>query len=236
MLSPEHPSTVYPSFHFSSLTLNEIELLSPNQPLPYNQFKQNYNAAESQIHNDYHNTNNEDGSEKNDKHSSYHSCNNIATSSNEEAKCNATHCCDEWNLQSWKQYEAKQQPEYSDLDVLENHLNVLRQSSPIVEYTEIRNLLTELRDVKDGKKFIIQAGDCAERFDECSLTHIWKKIVLLKQMENIIVRTSSSLSKGDESVLLLSVLSYALVYLFCFLESFNLVFYIVSWSNCWSIC
>lgn len=63
----------------------------------------------------------------------------------------------------------------------------LERLPPLVTPTEIVALKNELRDVAEGKKFLLQGGDCAELFDYCEEDNIDSKIKLLLQMSLIFI-------------------------------------------------
>ncbi len=48
-------------------------------------------------------------------------------------------------------------------------------------------LLSHLAEVSAGKRFILQGGDCAERFDECRSDSIEAKLKILLQMSLVLV-------------------------------------------------
>ena len=57
-------------------------------------------------------------------------------------------------------------------------LNKLRRLPPLVSPTEIDRLREQLADVAAGKAFLLQGGDCAELFDDCSQHPIEHKLSL----------------------------------------------------------
>ena len=57
---------------------------------------------------------------------------------------------------------------------------------PIVAVSEIEKLSTQLADCARGERILIQGGDCAERFSDCSLDQITKKIRILLQMSFVV--------------------------------------------------
>lgn len=58
---------------------------------------------------------------------------------------------------------------------------------PIVHPHEIMNLRSHLKDVAQGKAFLLQGGDCAELFDYCEQGAIESKIKLLLQMSLVLI-------------------------------------------------
>jgi len=52
---------------------------------------------------------------------------------------------------------------------------------------EIEALKTQLADAAAGRRFLLQGGDCAERFDECESSAIAAKLKILLQMSLVLV-------------------------------------------------
>jgi 3-deoxy-7-phosphoheptulonate synthase len=83
---------------------------------------------------------------------------------------------------TWRDRPAVQQPEWPDLAALENSLKELAQLPPLVFAGEARNLTADLAAVRDGKAFLLQAGDCAESFHDFSADAIRDKLRVILQM------------------------------------------------------
>jgi len=79
-----------------------------------------------------------------------------------------------------------QQPKYSNKEELEMVLNKIKVLPPIVSREEVDELIEKLQLVHEGKAFVVQCGDCAEAFDECSTEAIEKKAVLYKILAKIV--------------------------------------------------
>jgi 3-deoxy-D-arabino-heptulosonate 7-phosphate (DAHP) synthase class II len=67
---------------------------------------------------------------------------------------------------------------YDDEPGLQAVLTKLRRLPPLVSPTEIDRLRQQLADVAEGKAFLLQGGDCAELFDDCSQDPIEHKLSL----------------------------------------------------------
>lgn len=96
----------------------------------------------------------------------------------------------EWSPGSWRARPASQQPEYPSAD---EHSNVLRQLSklpPLVTPWEVESLKTQLAEAALGERFLLQGGDCAERFADCSAATITDKLKILLQMSLVLVQGS----------------------------------------------
>ncbi|KAL6059565.1 Phospho-2-dehydro-3-deoxyheptonate aldolase [Balamuthia mandrillaris] len=94
---------------------------------------------------------------------------------------------EEWSPYSWKGLPIKHQPEYEDPKALQDTLEKVAQLPPIVHPMEVNKLKQCLKDACEGRMFILQGGDCAERFIDCNKTAIEKKFKILLQMSLIII-------------------------------------------------
>src|SRR5258708_4628133 len=92
-----------------------------------------------------------------------------------------------WSPDSWRQKSALQQPEYGDPAELERVLAELRQLPPLVTSWEIVKLRSLLADATAGRAFVLQGGDCAERFIDCRPRRITNTIKVLLQMSLVLV-------------------------------------------------
>lgn len=107
------------------------------------------------------------------------------------AEINETHTQDgarSWSPSSWKNFPALQQPVYPDPAELERALVELSELPPLVTSWEIIALQEQLAEAAMGKRFVLQAGDCAERISECSSQRITNKLKILLQMSLLLVQ------------------------------------------------
>jgi 3-deoxy-7-phosphoheptulonate synthase len=93
----------------------------------------------------------------------------------------------EWTPDSWRSKPMKQRPDYPDLKALGKATAELNHLPPIVSPYEIEKLKQLLKDVAQGKAFLLQGGDCAELFDYCRQDVIESKIKLLLQMSLVLI-------------------------------------------------
>jgi 3-deoxy-7-phosphoheptulonate synthase len=93
----------------------------------------------------------------------------------------------QWSPDSWRQRPALQQPEYPDAAAVERVLGELRQLPPLVVSWEIVQLREQLAEAAAGKRFVLQGGDCAERFADCQPVRITNTLKLLLQMSLVLV-------------------------------------------------
>lgn len=87
-----------------------------------------------------------------------------------------------WSRESWRKYPALQQPAYPNEAALQNVLSQLRQSPALVYKGEVEHLKTLLAEAAQGKRFLLQGGDCAERFHERAAAEVRKQLRILLQM------------------------------------------------------
>lgn len=92
----------------------------------------------------------------------------------------------EWKPSSWRGLPIRQQPHYSDEVALNAVLNKIHEYPPLVSPKEIEVLKSQLKKASDGRAFILQGGDCAERFQDCNRTAIKAKLKVLLQMSAIL--------------------------------------------------
>ena len=92
-----------------------------------------------------------------------------------------------WNPTSWRQKEADYQPSYNDLDELAAVIKQLETLPPLVTSWEVRTLKAQLAEAARGERFLLQGGDCAERFDECTAEIITNRLKILLQMSLVLV-------------------------------------------------
>jgi 3-deoxy-7-phosphoheptulonate synthase len=87
-----------------------------------------------------------------------------------------------WHPASWQGRSALQQPVYKDVAALDAAVSALARLPPIVVSWEIEKLREELAAAQRGERFLLQAGDCAENFDDCESDAIVKRLKILLQM------------------------------------------------------
>ena len=95
-----------------------------------------------------------------------------------------------WTPTSWRELPAAQQPDWPDAGALERALKQVSQFPPLVFAGEARALTTALAHVAAGNAFLLQAGDCAESFDDFSAVSIREKLRVILQMAVILTYSS----------------------------------------------
>jgi len=77
-----------------------------------------------------------------------------------------------WTPDSWRRFEARQQPDYPDPAALAAATRELEAYPPLVRPREIDALRIALAEAQAGRAFLLQGGDCAESFAEFSAENI----------------------------------------------------------------
>ena len=95
-----------------------------------------------------------------------------------------------WTPQSWRDKPAAQQPTYKDHAALADATARLAKLPPLVTAWEIEALKQQLALAAAGRRFILQGGDCAERFDDCDAETITGKLKILLQMSLVLTQGS----------------------------------------------
>jgi 3-deoxy-7-phosphoheptulonate synthase len=92
-----------------------------------------------------------------------------------------------WRPDSWQGRPATQQPEYADRAALDEALGRLATLPPLVTSFEVNALKAHLADAQEGRRFVLQGGDCAESFDDCRPEIITNRLKVLLQMSLVLV-------------------------------------------------
>lgn len=93
----------------------------------------------------------------------------------------------DWSPSSWRAKPALQMPTYPDAEALAATRDELRALPPLVTSREILSLKQQLAEAQEGKRFLLQGGDCAETFAECSSDVISNRLKVLLQMSLVLV-------------------------------------------------
>ena len=96
----------------------------------------------------------------------------------------------QWTPTSWQDKKVAQQPTYADSASVETAVKALSSLPPLVSSWEIETLKSQLADAANGKRFLLQAGDCAERFADCTPERITEQLKVLLQMSLVLVHST----------------------------------------------
>lgn len=92
-----------------------------------------------------------------------------------------------WHPASWQDKPAKQQASYPSQEALNETLQQLAQLPPLVTSWEIEALKQQLAAAARGEAFLLQGGDCAENFSDCTSPIITNKLKILLQMSLLLI-------------------------------------------------
>jgi 3-deoxy-7-phosphoheptulonate synthase len=93
----------------------------------------------------------------------------------------------DWTPVSWQSKPAAQQVPYEDPGALRAACDELRRLPPLVTSWEIEKLKGLLAEAQEGKRFLLQGGDCAEALADCTPESITSKLKILLQMSVVLV-------------------------------------------------
>jgi 3-deoxy-7-phosphoheptulonate synthase len=91
-----------------------------------------------------------------------------------------------WSPAAWRELPALFQPDWPDATEAEGVRSTLGAMPPLVFAGEARNLRESLAEVAAGRAFLLQAGDCAESFDDYSAISIREKLKIMLQMAAVL--------------------------------------------------
>ncbi len=94
-----------------------------------------------------------------------------------------------WSPTSWQEKNTAQQPTYECESDLLNAEQIVASLPPLVSSFEIESLKSQLAEASQGKRFLLQAGDCAERFLDCRPEHITGQLKVILQMSLVLVHS-----------------------------------------------
>ena len=91
-----------------------------------------------------------------------------------------------WTPDSWRSHPIQQQPRYDDPVAVEGALDTVRQLPPLVAAGEVDALRERLARASEGRAFVLQGGDCAESFADCTGAPIEARLKILLQMSLVL--------------------------------------------------
>lgn len=96
-----------------------------------------------------------------------------------------------WTPTSWRSFPISQLPPYPNDEALEYAFSRLRALPPLITSWEVEALKEKLAQVGEGKAFLLQGGDCAESFADCTSPRIVNMLKVILQMSFILVHEMS---------------------------------------------
>ena len=93
----------------------------------------------------------------------------------------------DWHPTSWQKMQAAQQATYPDVAALDRAVDDLSRLPPLVTSWEVDALKEQIAKAQRGEAFVLQGGDCAETFAECTSENIVAKLKILLQMSLVML-------------------------------------------------
>jgi len=93
----------------------------------------------------------------------------------------------DWHPASWQSMQVAQQASYPNQAELDRAVADLSRLPPIVTSWEVDALKEQVARAQRGEAFVLQGGDCAETFDECTSENIVAKLKILLQMSLVML-------------------------------------------------
>lgn len=92
-----------------------------------------------------------------------------------------------WTPDSWKTRPSPHAVVYEDEREVQRAAEALRELPPLVTSWEVERLREHIAEAQEGKRFLLQGGDCAEAFADCRAEPIANKLKILLQMSLVLV-------------------------------------------------
>lgn len=99
-----------------------------------------------------------------------------------------TEVAPDWSPTSWTAKPQAQAVDYPDAAARDRAIQTLCKLPPLVTSWEIERLRSLLADAQQGKRFVLQGGDCAESFADCTSPMIANKLKILLQMSLVLIQ------------------------------------------------
>jgi 3-deoxy-7-phosphoheptulonate synthase len=91
-----------------------------------------------------------------------------------------------WTPFSWRARRIDQAVAYPSEDAVFDVVSKLSKLPPLVTSWEVEKLRSQLAEVAEGRRFVLQGGDCAEMLSECNPEVITNKLKILLQMSLVL--------------------------------------------------
>jgi 3-deoxy-7-phosphoheptulonate synthase len=96
----------------------------------------------------------------------------------------------DWSPNSWAARHNAQPVTYEDPAALERACAALRTLPPLVTAWEVDRLKRQLAEAQEGRRFLLQGGDCAESIADCQPSVITNMLRILLQMSVVLIHGS----------------------------------------------
>ena len=93
----------------------------------------------------------------------------------------------DWSPASWHLKPARQQPAYPEELAVQRVLAELSRLPPLVTSWEVEKLKAQIAEAQRGRAFLLQGGDCAESFGDCTSDAIARQLKILLQVSVVLL-------------------------------------------------
>ena len=93
----------------------------------------------------------------------------------------------DWSPDSWTSFPNAQPIAYEDPAALERACAAIRVLPPLVTAWEVDRLRQQLAEAQQGRRFVLQGGDCAESIADCQPAVITNQLKILLQMSVVLI-------------------------------------------------
>src|SRR5262245_29526788 len=92
-----------------------------------------------------------------------------------------------WSPESWRGLPSGHVTTYDNPAAEAEAVSKLRQFPPLVTSGEVEHLRELIAEAQEGKRFVLQGGDCAESLADCTSEVITSQLKILLQMSLVLV-------------------------------------------------
>ncbi len=92
-----------------------------------------------------------------------------------------------WDPTSWRAKPNAQEVRYDEPESLERTVQSLAALPPLVTSWEVERLKSFIADAQEGRRFVLQGGDCAETTVDCRADQIVNKLKILLKMSLVLI-------------------------------------------------
>jgi 3-deoxy-7-phosphoheptulonate synthase len=93
----------------------------------------------------------------------------------------------DWSPASWESKPQAQAISYPDASAVQTAVRRLSDLPPLVTSWEVERLRALITEAQEGKRFLLQGGDCAETLADCRPDVVTRKLKMLLQMSLVLI-------------------------------------------------
>ncbi|WGL59608.1 3-deoxy-7-phosphoheptulonate synthase [Pigmentibacter sp. JX0631] len=105
---------------------------------------------------------------------------------NTKNSINSDYSCKNWNIETWKKFPILQQANFDKTNEYYKILNEIAQVKNFIEFDSLERIKQKLSAASLGHCFVLQTGDCAEQFSDCTKETVTKKLAEYKAQKEFL--------------------------------------------------